>query len=247
VTDSAEYHNVANAHCNLFCFYPTGLSLESTSHPHLHPLLSSLASQDAIATTRASALRKTKRPARDPTPPPPVDPLTILPYTPAAGLFVDGMSHDQVWKQLEMRSGGLSGVFKVLGEDEVEEQDEEQEMESEDSSDDDDDDEEEEGRSEDDEQEMLQQMIDEGMSIEQIEEAMEEYRVAKDKLAEDDSELDDDEDEDEDEDEDMEDDEDDDELMDEEDINMDEEASDNVDEDEDESLDPLFAGRGKNS
>lgn len=40
---------------------------------------------------------------------------SLLPYTPLDGLYTEGMNFGQIWQQLELRSGKLGQVLKVVG------------------------------------------------------------------------------------------------------------------------------------
>jgi hypothetical protein len=60
---------------------------------------------------------------------------SLLPYTPLDGLYTDGMNFAQIWQQLELRSGKLGDVLKVVGIESQEPRDDDDEtgMNSEDS------------------------------------------------------------------------------------------------------------------
>ena len=110
--------------------YRSGLSLEATSHPHLHPFLSSIFEPPTIS-LRSSTRTKTAAP--EPEAP---DPKEVLPYTPLSALTTDGMDVEQVWAQLELRAEGVGRVISEMGNQDAEEADEDAGDDSETSSDD---------------------------------------------------------------------------------------------------------------
>lgn len=117
-----------------------GISLEHQSHPHLHPLLTSVIEPPSHSTRSKAAAKKGKKgsdkqedeEAKDE----PVQTAeSLLPYTPLDGLYTDGMNFAQIWQQLELRSGKLGEVLKVVGIESQEPRDDDDEtgMNSEDS------------------------------------------------------------------------------------------------------------------
>ncbi|EIW66341.1 hypothetical protein TREMEDRAFT_45806 [Tremella mesenterica DSM 1558] len=83
------------------------LSLESVSHPHLHPFIISILS--APAPTLRSATRSISKPI-----PPPPNPTDVLPYTPLSGLTTD-MELEQIWEQMELKTKGICRVLQEFG------------------------------------------------------------------------------------------------------------------------------------
>lgn len=69
----------------------------------------------------------------------PADPADLLPYTPLSVLTTDGMDHEQVWAQLELRADGICKIAKEVGSgdqddmDAEDEEDDESELEEDDS------------------------------------------------------------------------------------------------------------------
>lgn len=76
---------------------------------------------------------------------------SLLPYTPLDGLYTDGMNFAQIWQQLELRSGKLGEVLKVVGIESQEPRDDDDDagMNSEDDSDSDEDSDEDDGEDDD--------------------------------------------------------------------------------------------------
>jgi U3 small nucleolar RNA-associated protein MPP10 len=215
----------------------------------LRPLVQQIAEADAATTTRSASLKAQPSSKKE------VDASKILPYTPSAGLFIDGMTDEQVWKQLEMRAESLGNVLKVIGVESGEQDDEDAPPAhgDEDNSEEDEEDEDDDDDMSDGEQELLEEMMDQNLSVEEMEEMLAEYRQEKRRRdGEDGEESEEDQDEDEEmdelsnedelEDDDMEEDE-----LDEEDVDMDDENDEEEGEDDEESdmIDPLFAGRSK--
>lgn len=97
-----------------------GISLEHQSHPHLHPLLTSVIEPPSHSTRSKAAAKKGKKGSVGKedaeTKDEPVQTAeSLLPYTPLDGLYTDGMNFAQIWQQLELRSGKLGEVLKVVG------------------------------------------------------------------------------------------------------------------------------------
>jgi U3 small nucleolar RNA-associated protein MPP10 len=76
------------------------ITSEKTSLPHVIELLSSL-TPDTAPRTRSQSRGKRKR---SPSPPPK---RPVLQETPLSSLFVDGMTDDQIWEQLDLRAKKL--------------------------------------------------------------------------------------------------------------------------------------------
>ncbi|KAK4686359.1 U3 small nucleolar RNA-associated protein MPP10, partial [Tremellales sp. Uapishka_1] len=91
--------------------FQVGLSLETLSHPQLHPFLISIL-QPPSHTLRSSTKKAKDAEAENPDTP---DPSTVLPYTPLSALTVDHMDNDQVWQQLELRTEGVAKVVEEVG------------------------------------------------------------------------------------------------------------------------------------
>ncbi|KAL1411001.1 U3 snoRNP protein [Vanrija albida] len=109
--------------------FDLALSLETNSHPHLHPFLVSILQPPSISLrSKAGVEEEADAPA---------DPAELLPYTPLSVLTTDGMDHEQVWAQLELRADGICKIAKEVGsgdqEDEDAEDDDESEIEDDDS------------------------------------------------------------------------------------------------------------------
>ncbi|KAJ9102536.1 hypothetical protein QFC21_002937 [Naganishia friedmannii] len=131
--------------------FDLGISLEHSSHPHLHPLLTSVIEPPPLMTrSKANAKKGKKGSKHDEEATAKKAPVqtaeSLLPYTPLDGLYTEGMNFAQIWQQLELRSGKLGEVLKVVGIESAEpkENDDDAGMDSEedsDESDDDDDDE----------------------------------------------------------------------------------------------------------
>ncbi|KAF8626527.1 hypothetical protein AX15_004832 [Amanita polypyramis BW_CC] len=85
------------------------LRSEANSVPYINQLISSLNPSDAPE-TRSKSNRKRKR---SPSPPPP---RARFQTTPLTALFVDGMSEDQIWAQLDIQTKNICNVLnQVLG------------------------------------------------------------------------------------------------------------------------------------
>jgi U3 small nucleolar RNA-associated protein MPP10 len=98
------------------------VSLESQSHPHLHPFLASILDPPHIE------LRSSKPEDK----PSALDPTELLPYTPLGELTIADMDAEQVWAQLELRAEGICAVVKEVGSGEAPDMDEEDEEEEDD-------------------------------------------------------------------------------------------------------------------
>lgn len=96
-----------------------GISLEHQSHPHLHPLLTSVIEPPSHSTRSKAAAKKGKKGSEANDAEPKDEPVqtaeSLLPYTPLDGLYTEGMNFGQIWQQLELRSGKLGDVLKVIG------------------------------------------------------------------------------------------------------------------------------------
>lgn len=107
--------------CKYFSFlYPftfdtvfhIALHSEADSVPHINQLVLSLAPSDAPR-TRSQTNGKRKR-----SPSPPPKPRAQFQTTPLTALFVDGMSEDQLWAQIDMRTKSVCDILNfVLEED----------------------------------------------------------------------------------------------------------------------------------
>nr|XP_018263518.1 dolichol kinase [Kwoniella dejecticola CBS 10117]OBR85676.1 dolichol kinase [Kwoniella dejecticola CBS 10117] len=125
--------------------FDLGISLEATSHSHLHPFLLSILEPPSIH-TRSSTKNKTKNKKKqkkeeedgeeeDVKP----DVESFLPFTPLSELTIEGLDPEQIWAQLELRTEGIAKVVKEVGSgenDAMEGQDELQDLEDDDSEDD---------------------------------------------------------------------------------------------------------------
>ncbi|KAK8869509.1 hypothetical protein IAR55_000074 [Kwoniella newhampshirensis] len=114
--------------------FDLGISLESISHPHLHPFILSILEPPSV-NLRSSTKSKTKAAS-----PPAADPSSFLPYTPLTVLTTEGLDPGQIWAQLELRTEGISKVVKEVGagEQSPNDEDEDEEREGEDSGSDED-------------------------------------------------------------------------------------------------------------
>ncbi|KAJ9121733.1 hypothetical protein QFC22_002354 [Naganishia vaughanmartiniae] len=128
--------------------FDLGISLEHSSHPHLHPLLTSVIEPPPLMTRSKANAKKGKKGSKDDREPeakkaPVQTAESLLPYTPLDGLYTEGMNFAQIWQQLELRSGKLGDVLKVVGIESAEpkENDDDAGMDSEDSEESDEDDE----------------------------------------------------------------------------------------------------------
>ncbi|WWD16229.1 hypothetical protein CI109_100655 [Kwoniella shandongensis] len=89
--------------------FDLGISLESISHPHLHPFILSILEPPSVN------LRSSKKGKADSPAPAAADPTSFLPYTPLTVLTTDGLDPEQVWAQLELRTEGICKVVKEVG------------------------------------------------------------------------------------------------------------------------------------
>ncbi|WVW82714.1 hypothetical protein I302_104725 [Kwoniella bestiolae CBS 10118] len=160
--------------------FDLGISLEPTSHSHLHPFLLSILEPPSINTRSQSKSKQPTQPEEDAKP----DVESFLPYTPLSVLTVDGLDPEQIWAQLELRSEGLSKVIKEVGgsTNNMEEEDALQDMESDG----------EEGSDEDMSIEEFRQMLIESGETQAAEMDEDELRELMDDLDEDDSDEDED-------------------------------------------------------
>ncbi|KAF9239774.1 Mpp10 protein [Melanogaster broomeanus] len=103
--------------CAAKFMFDWALQTETASKPHLDTLLASLtdaAPPQTRSQTRSSAKRK-----RSPSPVQKPQKKFSVQETPLPSLFVDGMSSDQIWLQLDLRAARVCEYLQVLdGEDE---------------------------------------------------------------------------------------------------------------------------------
>ncbi|CAK9783925.1 U3 small nucleolar ribonucleo protein complex, subunit Mpp10p [Cutaneotrichosporon oleaginosum] len=85
-----------------------GIATEARSHPHIHPFIASI--------DTGITLRSAQPPAEKPAP------EDVLPYTPLSELTVDGMEHEQVWAQMELRADGMCRIIREVAAPETEEE-----------------------------------------------------------------------------------------------------------------------------
>ena len=103
--------------CKFYCFlykilfdlvFYTALRSEADSVPHINQLVLSLCPSEAPRTrSQTSGKRK-----RSPSPPP--SPKAQFQTTPLAALFVDGMSEDQLWAQIDMRTKNVCDILNSV-------------------------------------------------------------------------------------------------------------------------------------
>ncbi|KIJ68411.1 hypothetical protein HYDPIDRAFT_82734 [Hydnomerulius pinastri MD-312] len=114
-TANSELHTIAL--CAAKFVFDWALQTETASKPHIERLLATL-TETAPPQTRSQTRSSSKR-KRSPSPVEKPQKKVSVQETPLSSLFVDGMSSEQVWEQLDLRAARVCQIANVLDGDEA--------------------------------------------------------------------------------------------------------------------------------